>query len=140
MAKGNPGDGKPCQSQGAGAGEINTGSLTGELVINGTVGRKPAVAWAIMLASGTPLTTFECGATGTGTQVSIELGSLVDVVTPRDRPPASAFQVSFEPVGTAVVVSGGHRYVLNTTWVSPAEVITESVSNAEALEIKAKAS
>jgi hypothetical protein len=135
-----PGDGKPCQSQGANAGEINTESFTGELVINGTVGRKPAAAWAIVPAGGTPFTTFECGAPGAGTQVSIEFGSLLDIVTPRDRPPATAFQVSFEPVGTAAVVSGGHRYVLNTTWVSPAEVITESVSNAEALEIKARPS
>ncbi len=131
-----------CQSSGAAAGEIKTGSLTGgiDFIKENEAPEKPEVGVDLKPSSGSTLVTFECG--GASTSIS---GSVIAPVTAVDKM-SSTLKVTAKESGGKQSVEALEASPKDTLTFEPsgggAEAgglnATESRTSAEPLEIKAE--
>ena len=129
--------GGKCQSEGAAAGEIRSGELDGRLgMIKG--GKAPIVGWDLEGTAGHDLMSFKCG----GTEIVVT-GSAIAPVTRVDHM-APTFVLRFrakrgeqDPEKFENGLSDTLRFVTSSTEEQAGLTMNATMSNEEALEIKA---
>jgi hypothetical protein len=127
--------GGKCQSEGAQAGEIRTGSLEGELGVI-KAGTKPTIGWDLKPASG-PLATIKCG------EFTLSVtGSVIAPIKPVNKM-TTVFTLKFKaakgkqkPEAFAASNQDTLSFVTSSAEEQAGLTMTAPISNSEALEIK----